>query len=137
MRVDAFKEKKLEHVVIPPKLLEFLKEVFEKIQAGDEGAMLESDDLLQNREHLEDKAGAVYGGLMDDGDYGFTYFPEDGTRYTWELYLSVEQIKAISEGKTTSLDLWACQHNGCKSKWQAESESCFYCDYEEVDDRAN
>ena len=124
MRIQRIKEKVKECVPIPKDLEKFLKEVYELILKKDEATTIPSDDLLQDN--------FIYGGLNEEGgcEYGFTYFPEKGTRNKWELNFTVDRLKDIYEDQTTRLDLWACASKDCKCKFYSKDLTCFYCDYE-------
>ena len=123
MRIEKVRKKVKRRVNIPEDLKGFLKEVYECILAKDEATLIESDDLLQ-----ED---FVYGGLIgkDGTEYGFTYFPGEGTRNKWELIFTVGQLRDIYEDRVEYLDLWACQSEDCGCKFSDEWMKCFYCDY--------
>jgi hypothetical protein len=122
------KPKAKETVPLPIDLREFLQEVHQLIEDGDEAAIYESDDMLQ--------AESVYGGLTEEGGtcYGFTYFSE---RYTdikpeeagewaeWELSLEKSEIAEIAAGEKFDLVLWACQVPLCRNKFSNPLGICF------------
>jgi hypothetical protein len=127
MRVLQFNDKKLEKVSLPKKLIDFFKQVNTDIVNKVEATQIESDDLIQND--------FVYGGLLDQGgsDYIFTYYPVvSSTTNYWCFILSTTEIKDIAEGKITTLNLWACQQNGCQNKFMNKTDTCFSHDY--IDD---
>jgi hypothetical protein len=123
------KPKVEETVLIPPNLREFLQYVYQLIEAGDEAAIYESDDMLQ--------AESVYGGLIQEGGtlYGFTYFSgehEDtkfGDAASWEILLDRSDIEEIASGQKLELTLWACQVPLCGNKFSDPVDPCFYHDY--------
>ena len=126
MRKLQIQPKNREHVPIPEDLRSFIAEVHTLIEIGDEATQIESDDLLQSE--------VAYGGLLEEGgqDYIFTYFPNHkvrGVRDQWILQFDVEAIKAIANGTSKELWLWACQDEDCGCKFQDPNETCFYCDY--------
>ena len=124
MRIQQVREKVKERVSIPEDLRRFLKEVYELILKKDEATTIPSDDLLQDS--------FIYGGLNGEGgnEYGFTYFPEKGTRNKWELNFTVDQLKDVHTDRTAHLDLWACASKDCRCKFHSKDLTCFYCDYE-------
>lgn len=123
MRVAKPHKKELEKVTIPSRLLKFLSGVYKDILSGDESTQIESDDLLQDD--------FVFGGLLEKGgdEYSFCYFPTAETEHTWSFTLSKEDLKNISDGKISTLDLWSCRQDGCQSKFETEDQNCFYHDY--------
>jgi hypothetical protein len=123
MRTLRRQPKDLRAVAIPAELSEFLAEVNRLVEARDELATTESDDLLQ--------CDRAYGGLLQAGGarYGFTYFPEPGIRHKWEFDLSASEIADLALGRSTTLKLWFCRSPECRSGFQDAEESCFYCDY--------
>ena len=125
MREKRPRPKVKEQVRIPANLLEFLREVHELIEAQDEAATVESDDLLQCE--------CAYGGLVQVGtdSYGFTYFPGDGVRDKWEVELRAIEIRYIADGATTELELWACSDSTCQSKFSDPADTCSICDWVE------
>lgn len=112
---------------IPRELREFLIQVRELILEGSEEATVESDDLIQCER--------AYGGLIEEGgsEYGFTYFPGGGVEHSWEMTLSVSQIHRITAGSIQSLDFWKCESESCSSRFASSCESCFDCDYMEIE----
>ena len=125
MRTARPREKEPVSVLIPDRLREFLREVDELIEAGDEAAVLPSDDLLQ--------CAHTCGGLdEDDGSYYFTYFP-GGHRTTWRLRLTRYDIWAAARGLKKTLFLWSCTDEACQSLTYIHDALCFYCDYEDDD----
>lgn len=126
MRREQKNPKAKQVVLIPDDLATFLRDVYARIEADDDAATIESDDLLQCE--------IAYGGLIETGgnQYGFTYFPEKGTRQKWELALDTVDIANIAEGSITTLTLWGCQSEACHCLFADSEEACFYCDY--VDD---
>jgi len=125
MRIKAPKAKRKEVVSIPEDLYEFLADVHFKIGKHDEYTTIECDDCLQ--------CDYAYGGLSnkDAGIYSFTYFPEGGTRHKWVFSLSTPDIAQIADIEITTLDMWACQTNDCRCKFQSLERTCFYCDWQE------
>jgi len=123
MRRKVIKTKSKQIVTIPDNLLEFFYDVHELIEAEDKSALMESDDLIQCEK--------AYGGLLEEGGirYGFTYFPEKGTRQKWELELDVVDIANISEGSKSDLVLWGCLESNCRCLFSDPNDTCFYCDY--------
>jgi hypothetical protein len=126
MRIERIKPKIAQEIAIGEKLEGFFQEVNDLIKQNDELATIPSDDLMQTE--------FAYGGLIEEGtdNYGFTYFPEQGTRSCWSILLTASEIEAISSGKKKSLALWKCQNPDCRSFFASKDESCFDCDY--VDD---
>jgi len=125
MRVKRVKRKIKQRVSIPKDLGEFLKHVYELILKKDESTTIPSDDLIQDD--------FIYGGLIEEGgvEYGFTYFPGEGTRNKWELIFTVGQLEDVREGRLKYLDLWGCKSKKCQCKFHSKDETCFYCDYVE------
>ena len=123
MSTELPKPKKLTHVEAPPDLRQFLQEIAEKIDEGDEATLVESYDLLQ--------CDFAYGGLADEetGEYGFTYFPRKGVKTKWEILLSAKQIREVADGER-DLSLWACEDENCGSMFSLAEERCSQCDYE-------
>lgn len=117
------KPKKFTRVEAPPDLRQFLREVAEMIDDGDEATLTESDDLLQCE--------YAYGGLADEetGAYAFTYFPRKGVKTNWEFDLSASEIREVAEGER-ELELWACQDENCGSMFSWAEARCSQCDYE-------
>ena len=111
-------------VPIPDRLRAFLSEVRDLIGRGDEAAILPSDDLLQSDD--------AYGGLTNDGDYSFVFFPGAGVRTKWEIRLRRDEISAIADGQMVALQLWRCHEESCGSMFASSTDLCFDCDY--VDD---
>ncbi|MDQ3086981.1 MAG: hypothetical protein M3Q78_00110 [Acidobacteriota bacterium] len=93
MREEHRKPKIQEVVIIPNDLVLFLTDVHHEIVAGDEVALLESDDLLQYEEF-----DFAYGGLTNakTGDYRFRYFTDDENGSTWDVDLSKSNIERIT-----------------------------------------
>lgn len=122
------KEKIKQCVPIPEDLSGFLKYVYELILKKDEVTTIPSDDLIQSD--------FIFGGLIEGGgfEYGFTYFPEKGTRHRWELVLTAGQLEDIHEGGLEYLDLWECKSKKCPCKFHSKDDTCFYCDYVETED---
>ena len=123
MRREEIQPKSKQSVVLPSDLVEFLGYVRKMIEAKDELATIESDDLLQCER--------AYGGLIEEGgtQYGFTYFPEEETRYKWELELDITEITNIADGSKTDLVLWGCHNPNCRCMFSDPDDTCFYCDY--------
>ncbi len=123
MRTLRLQQKIESAFIIPDDLASFLQHVSRLILEEDERAVLPSDDLLQCE--------CAYGGLMEDsGNYGFSYFPEEGIRVKWEVILDKQQIEKIGNRDQKELVLWKCKDPGCGCAFSDEKESCFYCDYE-------
>lgn len=131
MRREQKHPKAKRGVQVPDDLVTFLCEVHALIQADDDAATIESDDLLQCE--------IAYGGLIETGgsQYGFTYFPEKGTRQKWQLELDAGEIANIAEGSITSFSLWGCQTEDCRCLFTDSDETCFYCDYVDDDQYGN
>lgn len=123
MRERRIRPKAKQAVGVPDDLLDFLRDVHEMIETGDESATMESDDLLQ--------CPSAYGGLIEDGGnrYGFTYFPEKGVRNKWELDLDVVDIERIAGGEIAELELWACEAPECRCMFSDPQGICLHCDY--------
>jgi hypothetical protein len=85
------KPKRFTRVEAPPDLRQFLREVAELIDEGDEATLVESDDLLQCE--------YAFGGLADaeTAAYAFTYFPRKGVKPNWEFDLSASEIREVAE----------------------------------------
>jgi hypothetical protein len=126
MRTQKVQDKQKQHISIPSNLRKFLKNVYELILKKDESTTIESDDLLQDD--------FVYGGLIEQNgvEYGFTYFPEAGTRHKWELVFTIGQLKDIYEGKKKYVDVWACKSKNCHCKFALKTDLCFHCDYQDT-----
>ena len=124
MRTENRKAKAMATVPIPDRLRAFLSEVRDLIGRGDEAAILPSDDLLQSDD--------AYGGLTNDGDYSFVFFPGAGVRTKWEIRLRRDEISAIADGQMVALQLWRCHEESCGSMFASSTDLCFDCDY--VDD---
>jgi len=78
-------------VRVPQELVDFMRDVFDRIETEDDSARIPSDDLLQCE--------CGYGGLSTDGkQYGFVFFPESGTRVRWEFKLLADEIDEIGSG---------------------------------------
>lgn len=123
MRVARIKEKKLEKTELTAKLIHFFKKLDKEIKDELQHTQIESGDLIQ--------ANFIYGGLIEEGGdrYIFTYFPRVGTKNKWELELTKLQIERIAKGNIKTIDLWACQQDGCGSKFMDKNGTCFYHDY--------
>ncbi len=122
------KPKDRQKVPLPEDLVAFLGEVRTMIERGDEETTIQSDDLLQCER--------AYGGVTEEGgDYfSFTYFPDDSKRNKWHFTLHRSDIEMIADEALTEISLWACQTPGCGCKFHSKDETCFYCDYEDVED---
>ncbi|MCA9016167.1 MAG: hypothetical protein KDA77_12615 [Planctomycetaceae bacterium] len=132
MRREQKRPKSQQTISIPNDFKEFMQFVHEMIETKDESALIESDDLLQSEN--------AYGGLSQEGtqQYGFTYFPEafaveKGRRPKWELELDAVDIATICEGSKSTLTLWSCQNPDCQCLFSDPDDTCFYCDYVEVE----
>lgn len=128
MREERRRPKYPETVEIPENLSSFLAEVHQMILDNHEETAIESDDLLQCE--------FAYGGLKDSqtGIYSFTYFPDEkGVRNKWEFALNKPEMEQIANGEIKELKLWACKDSGCGCKFSAENDSCFYCDWVEME----
>jgi hypothetical protein len=78
-------------VRVPQELVEFMRDVFDRIETEDDSALIPSDDLLQCE--------CGYGGLSADRkQYEFVFFPEGGTRVRWEFKLLADEIDEIGSG---------------------------------------
>ena len=119
MRRENKQEKNRLKIMIPDDLREFFIYVNEMIESGNELATTESDDLLQSN--------CAYGGLLNESGnkYGFTYFPEKGTRNKWELEFSDQEIKDISDHNVNELELWACKDRDCRCMFLDPEDLCF------------
>jgi len=128
MREERRRPKIQEVVIIPDDLVLFFTEVHREIVAGDEVAIIESDDLLQYEEF-----DFAYGGLIDakTGEYGFRYFTDDENGSVWDVNLSKSNIERIIKGEITEFSLWKCQHPLCGCKFSSEDASCSNCDWVE------
>lgn len=69
-------------------LREFMAYVSDRIRTGDDSATTVSDDLLQGVHG--------YGGLSDDGLFGFVFFPSQQVR--WEFHLVAAEIHELGSG---------------------------------------
>ncbi len=123
MRKEKVIPKNREIVVLPERLVSFLKDVNQMIVLEDESASIESDDLMQCE--------YAYGGLDEDGgnSYSFTYFPENGIRRKWSLTLNALDIQMIAQDEKDTIVMWACSDPSCGTKSMDPKETCFYCDY--------
>ena len=126
MRIEQRKPKTQETIKIPNNFALYLKEVHCEIVAGDEPAILESDDLLQYEEF-----DCAYGGLIDSetDEYGFRYFTDNENESIWDINLSKSDIEKIVKGEITVLSLWSCKHPLCGCKFSSEDASCGNCDW--------
>ena len=102
MRIEQRKPKTQETVGIPGDFALYLKEACREIVAGDEPAILESDDRLQYEEF-----DCAYGGLIDSetGEDGFRYFTDNENGITWDIHSSKSEIEKIVTGEITELTL--------------------------------
>ncbi len=127
VRTKRPRPKRFTEAAVPKELRAFLKNVTGLIAERDEATTIPSDDLLQSRR--------VYGGLIDGSadQYGFTFFPGEGTRRKWELQLSAAQIADVARREIQRFSLWACVDDSCGSMFWSEKETCFHCDW--VDDQ--
>ena len=83
--------KSAERVAVPQDLREFLLDVHQFIEEGDEAATRPSDDLLQFER--------AFGGLIEgQGRYSFVYFPERVTSVRWEFTLLPSEIEEVGTG---------------------------------------
>jgi len=125
MRKEKVIPKNREIVVLPERLVSFLKDVNQRIGSHDESASIESDDLMQCE--------YAYGGLDEEGgnSYSFTYFPETGIRHKWYLTLNASDIQMIAQDEKDTIVMWACSDPSCHTKSMDPNERCFYCDYVE------
>ena len=123
MTAEQPKPKKFTPVEAPPDLRQFLREVAERIDDGDEATLVESYDLLQCE--------YAFGGLADEetGAYEFTYFPRKGIKTKWEFGLSAKEMHEVAEGER-ELELWACEDENCGSMSSWPDVPCSNCDYE-------
>lgn len=105
-----------------------MRDVVALIDAGDEAAWMQSDDLLQCER--------IYGGLYDEtqGRYGFTYFANDEERddeeefdVCWEFDLDRQQIRDIASGKTTQTQMCRCDPD-CGRRFSGGEGYCPACD---------
>lgn len=124
MRTESPKLKDLVEVDVPLAVAEFMREVSALIDAQDESATMESDDLLQ--------APRIYGGLTDEKRrlFGFTYFPTSETLPVWELDFEESAIRLIAAGRTSRLRLLRCKRPDCGCHFSSPEDRCFRCDYE-------
>lgn len=107
-------------VELPEAFAEFMRDVHQRIEDGDEAATsIESDDLLQCE--------CVYGGLIDiaNWQYGFRYFRTDNR--TWDFILRADEISSIANGSTTHLTLWQCEKE-CGCFYASADAYCVHCD---------
>lgn len=108
-------------VQLPSAFVDFMHDVNQRIEDGDEAATtIESDDLLQ--------CDCGYGGLYDiDGQrYGFCYFHTDDA--TWDFDLDAHQIAQIANGTLTAINLWKCLSDKCDCLYATEDSYCTHCD---------
>jgi hypothetical protein len=70
---------------------------------------------------------------IQSGEYGFTYFPENGVENKWEIILNTSEISKICSNEKKYLKLWRCTNKNCTSLFQTKDESCFNCDFVEVE----
>jgi hypothetical protein len=78
-------------ITVPDGLVDFMRDVFSRIESGDDAAFIPSDDLL--------RCETGYGGLSSDSKhYSFVFFPERGTRVRWEFKLLADEIDEIRSG---------------------------------------
>jgi hypothetical protein len=117
---------------IPQPLRLFLRDVHDRIQAGDKASLRESDDLFQANP-ADGGPCAAYGGLGDAkaGLFGFSYFPDDQENdgdVTWEFRVTREEIQQIATGKKDQLELWKCASADCPLLHATETAYCSFCD---------
>jgi len=126
MRTQDIKPKIAGEARFPQNVVQFLCEVHELIEQGDERVTTSSDDLIQ--------AEFAYGGLLEDGGdlFSFIYFPQEGIQSTWELELSAADIAVIAKNQQGTLRLWGCCTPGCGNRFGTPDATCFDCD--DIDD---
>jgi hypothetical protein len=108
-------------VDLPQAVTDFMRDVAQQINDGDEAAtVIESDDLLQ--------CDCIYGGLYDVAGqrFFFQYFHTDDA--TWDMDLDAHQIAQIANGTITALDLWQCSDGTCECLYATEDSRCQHCD---------
>jgi hypothetical protein len=129
MRIADPKLKTFKQFPIPPDLIDFLRDVHDMIECGDEATQMACGDALQCR--------TAYGSVTEEnGDrFEFTYFPGQGVRNKWIFELSKSEIQEVAEGDRTVLAMWACRSDQCGSAFQKPDALCFYCDYRETSSR--
>ncbi len=107
-------------IELPSAFTDFMREVKQQIDAGDEATMIESDDLLQ--------CDCIYGGLYDAAKrrFAFRYFHAEDV--TWDFDLDVQQIASIADGTQTTMTFWQCSNGKCDCLYHAEDSYCMHCD---------
>jgi hypothetical protein len=115
---------------LPERLVEFLRDVHSRIEAGDESTKIQSDDLLQCQH--------TYGGLTRAGSdkYYFCHFPTSENEPTWGFALSAEQIGQIAYGELLELEFWGCQSDTCQELSDSPDHHCGTCDWVRDEDAA-
>ena len=80
------------------------------------------------------QVGAICGGRIGSSSipFEFTYYPDgDSRRGRWFLALHETEIEDIADGVKTELVVYCCTSPECRCKFSKESETCFFCDYED------
>ena len=122
--------------LVPPKFIEFMQLVDQKIDRKDSKTLIESDDLIQ--------CAHTFGGLADaaDGTYGFEFLQEqdedDNEEYegfssdrftvSWHYLLTREQIRDIARSELTTISMWRCSKD-CGRRATSEDWYCPECDF--------
>lgn len=116
-------------VSIPQELRESMREAHEIIQDAErdpEENPIDFGDAIQ--------VGAICGGRIGSTKrpFQFTYFPVGDTqRGRWFLNLHVTEIEDIADGVMTDITMFCCTSSDCRCKFRDESDTCFFCDYED------
>ncbi len=102
------------------------RDVIEECNRDPDGMPIDFGDSIQ--------VGAICGGRIGSPDrpFEFTYYPKGDARYgRWFLAFQEAEIKDIAEGVISELTLHCCTSSDCRSKFSVDSDSCFFCDYED------
>jgi len=116
-------------VPIPYELRESMREVREVIKEADrdpDDLPIDFDDAIQ--------VGAVCGGRIGSADrpFEFTYYPDGDRRHgRWFFGLHETEIEDIADGLMSEITMYCCTSPDCRCKFRDESETCFFCDYED------
>lgn len=103
-----------------------VRELLEEFELNPDDAFIDFDDAIQ--------VGSVCGGRVGSPKrpFVFTFYPQDDSCYgSWFLSLHETEIEDIADGVMTEISMWCCTSPDCRSKFRDESETCFFCDYED------
>ncbi len=127
MRTQKPQPKDKNKVPIPDELRESMREAYELIEEADRDPDIPIDfgDAIQ--------VGAICGGRIGSArrPFVFTYYPDGDTRHgRWFLTLHATEIEDIADGVMTEITMHCCTSSDCRSKFREETDTCFFCDYE-------